>query len=113
METINQEAYWREKIAESRTSPLTMRDWCAAQDITLGRMKYWIRKLGVSTRRKRVTAAPETMSPTWVTLQPTEPPQPSNDTVLVVRIGAVAVDVRPGFDAALLAQVVRALEASD
>ncbi len=93
---------WQERIRAYRDSGQTMQAWCAAQEISLYQLKYWLRKLSPGKRK-----APAT---TWVTVAPTPHPSPEASS-LVVRIGNVSIDIRPGFDAALLTQVVRVLEA--
>jgi len=91
--------YWREQVSQYRASGLTMKAWCASHQIAFSQMKYWIRKLGLS-QRKRVTTAPN-----WIEVTTLSAPASS----LVVRVGAAAIDVPAGFDAALLNQVVEAL----
>ena len=93
---------WRERIRAYRESGLTMRAWCAAQGIPFNQLKYWLRKLSPGTRKSPTT--------TWVTVTPT-PPSSAETSPLVVRIGSASIDIRPGFDASLLTQVVRVLEA--
>jgi len=93
---------WRERIRAYRDSGQTMRAWCAAQEIPFNQLKYWLRKLSSSKRKASAT--------TWVTVTPASHPSPEASS-LVVRIGNASIDIRPGFDASLLTQVVRVLEA--
>ena len=93
---------WKQRILDYQESGLTMKAWCTVKNIPFHQMKYWIRKLSLSKRKRQTTS--------WVTVTPTPDPSPENPT-LIVHIGGVTIDIRPGFDPSLLSQVVRVLEA--
>lgn len=82
-----------------------MKAWCAEHQIPFNQMKYWVRKLSPkSDKRKNSNWLPVILPAV------TEPEQlPAHP--LLVRVGGASIEVRRDFDAHLLGQVVRALEA--
>lgn len=93
------EQYWREQIGLARASGMTMKAWCQQHQLTLGQMKYWVRKLGLSQRKAKST-------PTWVEV----PVAPSISSALIVEVGHARIAVTDGFDPMLLKQIVQTLE---
>ena len=67
--------------------------WCKEQDLKPHQLRYWLRK-------DRESGKPTEWIP--VNLGSTE-------TAVTLRVGQVAVDVRPGFDPTLLRSVVKTL----
>lgn len=96
-------AQWRERFCAFAASGLSVGAWCAANEIPLHRYYYWRRKLsnGASVR-----------VPTDVDWLPLVANSSCLPALLVVRVGAAAIDVAPGFDPSLLRAVVVALEGS-
>jgi len=105
MEAKKTDEQWRKQIGEYRASGMTLKAWCAKQGIAFSQMKYWIRKLKLSTRQR------STSPTTWITVAPSSEAALPEHAPLVIRIGGASIDVRPGFDPVLLTQVARALEA--
>ena len=93
-------AQWRDRIAERSLSGMSVRDWCAGQNIAEHRYYYWHRKFSKPSPPSR----PDEIS--WLAL-PASPSAPGSR--LTVRVGAAAIEVAPGFDPALLSAIVAAL----
>ena len=93
---------WAARIADDRSSGLTMAAWCARHQIRVDQLKYWLYRRKLQTPPS--STAP-TAGPRFLPLTVTEP-SPS----LTVRVGSVHIDLKPGFDPHLLKAVVRALE---
>jgi hypothetical protein len=87
-------ARWSSAVQRWRGSGLTMRRWCAQEQLSYWQFCKW---------RRRLEAKPEAL-----TLIPVVAGAARGG--LVVRLsGGASIEVQPGFDAALLAAVVRAL----
>ncbi|AJY73426.1 IS66 family insertion sequence element accessory protein TnpA [Paenibacillus beijingensis] len=97
---------WSSRIEDYRTSNLSMAAWCDAQQVTKEQLKYWLRKLKVV-----YSDADGPVTPSWVPLKVSDPIQSiTHESSLVVRIGSVQIEIRPGFDQRLLKEVVQSLE---
>ena len=90
---------WRERVAAFRASGMSVRRWCAEQGIKEHQLRYWLRRLD----------SDDTPGPRWipVTLNGAGPWEEARG--LVIRIGRATIEVEPGFDRTLLADVVRVL----
>src|SRR5690606_10254815 len=82
-----------------RASGMSVRSWCAEQGIKEHQLRYWLRRLD----------SDDTQGPRWipVTLNGAGPWEEARG--LVIRIGRATIEVGPGFDRTLLADVVRVL----
>lgn len=87
---------WTERVVAWRASGETVAEFAAGKGFAASTLKCWAGRLRRKDRRKFV---PVVRRPRAV-LAPTE---------LLIEIGGARVRVAPGFDAALLADVVRAL----
>lgn len=92
---------WAERIAAFQASGQSAPDWCAQHQINLRQLHYWKRKFAADAADAAASSPPQ-----WVSLSIT-PPAP--DPSLSVRIGAAVIAVAPGFNAALLRDIVDAL----
>ena len=90
------EAVWRERVRAWRASGTSAPQFVRGRGFAASTLRYWAGKFGAA-------AAPQ-----FVRLVPRTPATP-DATALVIEVGGARVRVVPGFDAALLAAVVRAL----
>lgn len=90
--------FWATKIAEFKESGQSVPVWCATQDVKPHQMWYWLKK------EKQTSVENNTLS--WLPLNLSDAGIQSS---LLVRVGGVAVEVRPGFDPKLLLDVVKTL----
>jgi hypothetical protein len=101
-------AEWHRRFDEQMSSGLSVVGWCRKHGIEKNRFYGW---------RKRLAQAPVSAvsSPQFIAVK-VEPSAPAADlpaaavTGVTVRIGRVAVEVSPGFDAVVLADVLSILE---
>ena len=90
-------ATWRQLFVDQQASGRSVTDWCALHDIALPTFYYW---------RKRVTdPAQSPPTPQWLALT-----SPVAHDPLLLHVGRVAIEVRAGFDPALLQDVLQLLE---
>jgi hypothetical protein len=90
------EVFWRDLLERQGASGLSVRAWCAREVVSYTAFLYWRRRLV-----QRTKAAPLTL------IRVTEGETASGG--LWLSVGGVRLEVRPGFDAGLLKQVVAAL----
>jgi len=95
---IDRRTRWQKLLAEQQASGLSIVDWCWRQGIKEHSFYSWQRKL----------AAPVLPAePRWLAVLPDAAAPASG---LTLRVGHIAVEVVPGFDPRLLAEVLTVLE---
>jgi len=87
---------WASRVAEFKSSGKSVPVWCVANGVSIHQMRYWL--------RKEQTSASKAIS--WV---PIDISNAGLQGFLLVRVGQVAVEVKPGFDPKLLLDVLRTL----
>ncbi len=98
------EKYWRRLLGQWRRSGLTASQFCEQQGISQPSFYFWRREIA---RRDQAATIRPSSSPTFVKLA-LEGAAPS--PLEIVLADGRLLRVRPGFDAALLRQVLRLLE---
>ena len=94
--TVSTEAKWRARVGEWRASGKTVAEFSEGEGYAPSTLRYWASRLRRGTDQRfvqlvaRSTAAPA-------------------GSELVIEVAGARVRVTPGFDAALLGEVVRAL----
>jgi hypothetical protein len=95
------ESKWAERVAQWRASGQTVTEYARGREYQASTLRWWSsrvgrgvveRSSGASVRMVRVVAAAK-----------------PSESALSVRVGGVLVEIRPGFDVALLREVVHAL----
>ncbi len=91
---------WQAVIHRYETSGIrNQSEWCRENGISLRNFNRWYNKL-----KKQVSSTAIVQS--WVPIQITEKPQ---GPALNLRIGKITIEVKEGFQASLLREVVKAL----
>ena len=110
--------HWSRLLADQRSSGLSMAGWCRSQSIPFSTFDYWRQQLApISSTRKADSPQKNNPAPEWLSVAITGDPSgptPSFKTVsdvLSLRVGKVTIDVVPGFNSALLLDVLCVLEA--
>ncbi len=91
------EQRWRERVLAWRASGQTADEYAEPRGFAGGTLRWWSSRLGAMT------------APRFVQLVPRPPVLAPATTDVVVEVGHARIRVSAGFDAALLADVVRAL----
>lgn len=100
------QALWETRISEYQASGQSVREWCASQEgVSLRQLWYWLRKY------KNQNVVSSGKSNRWLPVEISEKASIDQGHTLLVNVGTASIEVRPGFDPALLAQVVRVLVA--
>ena len=92
---------WERRIAIFKESGQTQAKWCADNNLKLHQFKYWLKRLKGSSAKQK----PKTK---WTSVEIEETVEERNET-LQIKIGEAAIEVKPGFNPAFLADVVRTL----
>ena len=97
MTKVKRQDVWAARITEFKESGLSVSAWCADHGVNPRQLWYWLRK------EKEESAEPKH---SWLPLNLSET---SLENALVIRVGRVTIDVKPGYDPKLLLDVVRTL----
>jgi hypothetical protein len=118
------EAKWCERVKEWKASGQTAKAFAQGRDFKPSTLTYWayrVRQIagcpvGPATREEAATGLATTSQVRMVRVRPTRMRRgaaaagaSTPSATMVIAIGAARVEVRSGFDRALLAQVVEAL----
>jgi len=94
---------WERRINQYRESGKSVREWCAENNVSAERLWYWLRKY------KTNKDTPLNKSNQWLPVEVCEHTPIEQNNSLMIRVGEALIEVKAGFDPALLCQVVRAL----
>ncbi|OIQ58572.1 IS66 family insertion sequence element accessory protein TnpA [Neomoorella thermoacetica] len=95
---------WASRIAEYRDSGQSVKEWCATHEgVSPRQLWYWLRKY------KNQNGVLSVQSTRWLPVEVSEQSSGVHGNPLLIRIGQADIEVKPGFDPALLSQVVRVL----
>ncbi len=93
---------WERRIAIFRASGQTQTKWCAANDLNLHQLKYWLKRIEDSTSTYESVTK-------WTSVTIGEASEEISET-LQVKVGQASIEVKPGFNSSFLADVVRTLQ---
>jgi len=97
--------FWADRIAAQKISGLSITDWCETHQINRRQFHYWIRNL-----EKRSFPINETAPRgQWAKVHVDHHPE-TNESSVAVRVGLATIEINPGFNPSLLADVVRVLQ---
>jgi hypothetical protein len=89
---------WRARIGDYRSSGLTMMQWCEKSGYTIGQLKYWITKCNKLARNAQVSG--------WARVEVVDSDRACTAGIMV-RIGVARIELEPGFNRDVLADVMR------
>lgn len=98
-------AEWRARLEDRARSGLTIEQWCVQHQMTVRRFRYWRKKVNAQSAAPAASNAKAAPKARWLAVEVS----PEQTPGLTVRVGAAAVEVARGFDAALLRDIVAAL----
>ncbi|APC07626.1 IS66 family insertion sequence element accessory protein TnpA [Neomoorella thermoacetica] len=104
MTKAERQALWATRIAEYKKSGQSVRKWCSShEEVNPKQLWYWLQKY------KNQDAVSPGKSDQWLPVKITEQASIEQDHTLLVNVGSASIEVKPGFDPALLSQVIRVL----
>lgn len=87
MSRITNRDMWKKHIANQRSSGLSRKKWCDANDINFHTFAYWVSRL------KKDSIVIETNNTEWATVVPKALSISDNSNALSVSIGKAVIDV--------------------
>lgn len=91
---------WERRIAIFEASGETQAKWCAANDLNVHQLKYWLKKI----------KGPKSTHETKSRFTPIVIAETATNSTLEIKVGKASVEVRPGYDPTFLADVVKMLK---
>lgn len=106
---------WQARLAEYEASELTVNEWCLQNGFRVDQLRYWQRKAsktGFIDGQNQSWACVELVNDgcvdaASVAVMSTDKKQATGEPGVTVRVGAAMIEVRSGFDSALLSEVLR------
>ncbi|AGL02524.1 IS66 family insertion sequence element accessory protein TnpA [Desulfoscipio gibsoniae] len=92
---------WETRIADFRASGQSGAAWCAAHNIRPNQLWYWLKKI-------KSAENPSITQTQWVSVEINESDPTGNG--LLIKVGPAVIEVQPGFNPALLKEVVQTLK---
>lgn len=99
--TAQTEATWQQRVRAWREEGVTAEEFASGKPFAASTLRYWSSRLN----RK--------VGPRWLRVVPRGAAGTTVDAGLIVEVGGARVRIARGFDASLLADVVRALKGAD
>ena len=100
-------AAWMKHLAEMKSSGMSGKAWCAHEGISYHKYRYWKARIESSETPSDVRTVQ------WLALEPASDARACDkDDAITLRIGAVVIEVRRGFDPVLLRDVVQVLSST-
>jgi hypothetical protein len=97
---LEKQELWKKRMEHYQASGLSGTEWCKQQGIPEGQFWYWRRRWKDSLTKKEEAS-------TWAPLVVADPTP--HESTLMVRIGTLEIEIKPGYNATLLQDVVRTL----
>ena len=98
---------WERRIEAWRASGESKKGWCRDNKVSVHQLRVWLKRFDDG---EDAVAEDQAMFPTiWASVTVDRDVVRSTPQPLVVRVGRAEVEVHRGFDAGLLADVVKAL----
>jgi hypothetical protein len=94
--------YWLQQIEALKSSGLTQRAYCEKYQIKLSTLGYWCQKLNRSKKEFK-----KSNQSGWIPIQISE----EGSSGIELRVGRIAIAIKPGFDPALLTELLRTIGA--
>ena len=98
--------HWMQIIAQRQQSGLTVKEFCAQQDIPIKQYYYWQHKIRIHFAGEHPLATTENPTPTWVPLSSATPVPDS----ITVRYGAFSLEITEHTSESLLQKTLQLLQ---
>lgn len=95
---------WEARVAAFRSSGEKATTWCKAHQVDRRQLYTWMKRVDG-------TAAPKPSASKWLNVQVAPEPASEMNASLGIKVGPAVVEVKSGFNPALLREVVQTLQA--
>ncbi|OWZ83338.1 IS66 family insertion sequence element accessory protein TnpA [Natranaerobius trueperi] len=98
---------WKQHIAEFRSSGMTTREWCNTHNLSITKLRYWLRKY----KDEDLNNHNNTSDTQWLPLKVDDASQveKKDTSQMTVKVGQASIEVGSDFDKQLLKDLVRTL----
>jgi hypothetical protein len=97
-------ARWQQHIENLKSSGLSRRGYCEKNGLKLSTLDYWYRRLGFYKKRNNEISN----EASWIPLRIGD----NEASGIHLRVGKITIEIKSGFDSALLMDLLRTLGAS-
>lgn len=104
MKRVKLRQEWENRIAEYHSSGMSASEWCAANNQSIYKLRYWIKN--INKIEETVPSSKRWMS---VTLEASQEETVSLPSTLTIKVADVVIEVPSDFDPSLLQNVIRTL----
>ena len=110
---------WKERVAECRSSGMSVREWCEAQGLCLQTYYRWEKVVlaaasgQLQAQQSGVACTPTSSAPMFAELAPLKPTvsaRKPEGAVATIRCGEVAIDLYAGVDPAFIVSLCKELQ---
>ncbi len=95
---------WTQLAQAFEGSGMSRQRYCELKQIKIHQLDYWRKKL------RRQNRLPQSSLKSWIPLELCDDHLPERTSGICLRIGRLTIEVKRGFDQALLAEVIRVVE---
>ena len=93
---------WEARIADFRASGQSGTAWCATHNLRPNQLWYWLKKI-ITVENPSITQTQ------WMSVEINDFGPTGKRNGLLIKVGQAVIEVQPGFNPALLKEVVRTL----
>jgi hypothetical protein len=90
--------HWRQQIEAFKASGLSRKEYCEQNQIKISTLDYW---------RQKFSSPEEKKESAWIPIRIAE----DSSSGIDLRVGRIAIAVKPGFDRALLMELLKTISA--
>jgi hypothetical protein len=90
--------HWRQQVEAYKASGISRKEYCEKNQIKLSTFDYW---------RKKFSSPGEKKGSAWIPIKIAE----DSSLGIDLRVGSVTIAVKPGFDRALLTELLQTISA--
>jgi len=108
MTRLERRNMWQQRVAEYCASGQSVAAWCRENDLPDHQMRYWLRRLRDGEDDQQGVHS-------WIEVgwsDTADSAVAARASSVLIHVGKAAIEVRPGFDAAVLRDVVEVLSTS-
>jgi hypothetical protein len=91
----------QQQVRALESSGMTRRHYCEQKQIKIYQLDYWRKKLG------KLNPTVQASTKGWISLRISDEQTVQEASGICLRIGRLAIEVKPGFDRELLTEVLR------
>jgi len=101
MDLVDQSGFRRQQVSNFRSSGMTAVAWCSENNMKVSTLRYWLNKF------KHESQVDDAGQEVFIEFKHQDPT--AKETPLIVKVGAVSIELYPGFKAETLREAIAAI----